>query len=93
MAGKMCMMVMVMVALIMIGCPLKACNGMASHETIKEHLWKLCYKNCMIKCGKDNYQCQDHCFAVCDPDQRPPSPPSLNNKGKTRQDRYMLHKL
>ncbi|XP_019086848.1 PREDICTED: uncharacterized protein LOC109127061 [Camelina sativa] len=77
MAGKMCMMVMVM-ALILMGCRLTACDGMASNETKKDQLSKVCYKNCMTKCGQDNYQCQDLCFGVCDPNKRPPAPPSLN---------------
>lgn len=61
MAGKMCMMMMVMIMVIM-KCDLKACNEIDYMEKDV-----LCLENCIIKCGEDNYQCQTLCYDDCDP--------------------------
>ncbi|CAH2061210.1 unnamed protein product [Thlaspi arvense] len=67
MAGKLCMVMMLVMALLIMGCDLKTCNGMDTNGAKKG---PSCFKNCIVKCGIDDYKCQLHCEAICNP---PPS--------------------
>ncbi|CAF2136289.1 hypothetical protein HID58_004480 [Brassica napus] len=71
MAGKMCMMMMVMMVLVIMNCGLKPCNGMDTNvptppslageepETRPQDIAH-CYQQCSLKCGSDG-----DCFVAC----------------------------
>ncbi|CAH2072575.1 unnamed protein product [Thlaspi arvense] len=76
MAPKMCVIMIVMVLLIMES-RLKACCGMKTNETNKD---------CIIKCDQDDYQCQTHCYNVCEtptPSALVGEEPIVPEQGKT----------
>ncbi|XP_009111706.1 uncharacterized protein LOC103837130 [Brassica rapa] len=73
MAGKMCMVM----ALIMMGCVLQACNGANVDESQPTEDSKLvCFRTCSIACGKQNKPCYDECLTKCGLPQRPATPSS-----------------
>ncbi|KAG2316607.1 hypothetical protein Bca52824_019729 [Brassica carinata] len=73
MAGKVCMVM----ALIMIGCVLQACNGADVDESRSTLITRLvCFTPCSIACGKQNKPCYDKCLTKCGLPQRPSTPTS-----------------
>ncbi|KAL0642851.1 hypothetical protein Bca4012_041141 [Brassica carinata] len=68
MAGKVCMVM----ALIMIGCVLQACNG----ANVDESQPTQDSRTCSIACGKQNKPCYDECLTKCGLPQRPATPSS-----------------
>ncbi|XP_018455413.1 uncharacterized protein LOC108826534 [Raphanus sativus] len=70
MAGKVCMMM----ALIMIGCVLQACNGANVDEAKPQDSRVVCFTACSIACGKQNKPCYDGCLTKCGLPQRPSKP-------------------
>ncbi|KAG2316606.1 hypothetical protein Bca52824_019728 [Brassica carinata] len=73
MAGKVCMVM----AMIMIGCVLQACNGAnvdASNPTQNSKM--VCFETCSVACGKQNEPCYQECLTKCGLPQRPSTPSS-----------------
>ncbi|KAF8099360.1 hypothetical protein N665_0245s0038 [Sinapis alba] len=71
MAGKVCMVM----ALIMIGCVLQACNGANVDESNPTQNSKLvCYRTCCVACGKQNQPCYQECSTKCGVPQQPSAP-------------------
>ncbi|CAH8388576.1 unnamed protein product [Eruca vesicaria subsp. sativa] len=68
MAGKVCMLM----ALIMIGCVLQACNGAnAGESNPTENSKMVCFKTCSIACGKENKPCHQECLTKCGLPKKP----------------------
>ncbi|KAF8099359.1 hypothetical protein N665_0245s0037 [Sinapis alba] len=80
MAGKVCMLM----ALIMIGCVLQACNGANVDESKTAQDSKFdCFKTCSIACGKQNKPCYDECLTKCGLPQRPSKPATSSSPSTT----------
>ena len=80
MAGKVCMVM----ALIMIGCVLQACNGANVDESQPTQDPKFdCFRTCSIACGKQNKPCYDECLTKCGLPQRLPRPTTSSSPSST----------
>ncbi|ESQ32169.1 hypothetical protein EUTSA_v10005216mg [Eutrema salsugineum] len=80
MAGK----VYMMMALIMMGCVLQACNGTSVGESKGTQDRRFdCFRDCSVSCGKQNKPCYQDCLTKCGLPQRPPRPTPSSSSPST----------
>ncbi|CDY66724.1 BnaC02g48420D [Brassica napus] len=77
MAGK----VYMVMALIMMGFVLQACNGMNVDPTEDSRFF--CFRVCSIRCGKQNKPCYQECLPKCGLPRRLAKPTSPSSPSST----------